>query len=188
MYVFNISTPDLSDFDAPARKKDGKGQARDLNESELTIFFNALMSDKWRCVFAIAYFTGSRITEVLSLQRDDIHRDRIVIRQLKSRTEKKRTVKITSGLQPFLDAYDMPNNGYIFPAYQNSRRKTYVTIQAASKVIREVVANNPELEGISTHTFRRSLATNLYHKGHTQAEIGRFLGHTQRSVTARYIG
>ncbi|MFG6105301.1 hypothetical protein U2F10_23805 [Leptothoe sp. EHU-05/26/07-4] len=71
-------------------------------------------------VFAIAYLTNSRISEVLSLDISTIQSDRIII------------------------------------------------------II--VVEADPELERISTHSFRRSFATNLQKAGRTAAEIGRLLG------------
>ena len=82
----------------------------------------------------------------------------------------------------------MPTEGYLFPAYQNSQRKTHLSRQAAHKVLGQVVEAAPELEGISTHSFRRSFATNLAKAGRTEAEIGRLLGHAAQSMTARYIG
>ncbi|MFG6105353.1 hypothetical protein U2F10_24070 [Leptothoe sp. EHU-05/26/07-4] len=96
----------------------------------------------WSVVFAIAYFTGSRISEVLSLKISAIQSNRIII---------------------------------------------IIVVEAA-----------PELEGISTHSFRRSFATNLQKAGRTAAEIGRLLGGRLlghrwdrggvRGMTARCVG
>jgi hypothetical protein len=55
--MFTTATFDISKTTtAPARKKDGKGQARHLGEDELVTFFNHLPDEKWQTVFAIAYF------------------------------------------------------------------------------------------------------------------------------------
>ena len=187
--MFSAATFDVSQTAiAPARKKEGKGQARHLDESELADFFNHLPDEKWSAVFALAYFTGSRISEVLSLDVDAIQGDRIVITILKSKQKRTREIVITPGLRSFLDAYDAPATGYLFPAYQNSQRKTHVTRQSAHRVLNEVVEAEPELKGISTHSFRRSFATNLRKAGRTEAEIGRLLGHSAQSMTSRYIG
>ncbi|MEL7494196.1 MAG: site-specific integrase [Cyanobacteria bacterium J06554_11] len=174
---------------APARKKNGRGQARHLGEDELVTFFSHLVSVKWQTVFAIAYFTGSRISEVLKLQVNDVEGDRITFRKENAKTKIRREIAIQPQLRDFIQAYDAPAVGYLFPAYQNSKRKTHVTRQAAHKILREVVAAAPELEGISTHSFRRSFATNLAKAGRSEAEIGRLLGHAQGgSMTPRYIG
>ena len=187
--MFSAATFDVSDVAiAPAQKKAGRGQARHMDEDELMVFFQHLPDEKWRAVFALAYFTGSRISEILSLDTSAVQSDRIVITILKSKSKRTREIGITPGLQQFLDAYDAPTEGYLFPAYQNSQRKTHVSRQAAHKVLKQAVEAAPELEGISTHSFRRSFATNLAKAGRTEAEIGRLLGHKTGSVTARYIG
>jgi len=187
--MFTTATFDISKATtAPARKKDGKGQARHLGEDELVTFFNHLTSEKWQVVFAIAYFTGSRISEVLKLEAEDIEADRINFRKANAKTKINRQIAIQPQLQEILDSYDAPATGYLFPAYQNSQRNTHVSRQAAHKVLREVVEAAPELEGISTHSFRRSFATNLAKSGMPQAEIQRLLGHTSSATTVRYIG
>ena len=137
--MFTTANFDLSETVAtPARKKDGKGQARHLDEEELVTFFNHLPDKKWQCVFAIAYFTGSRISEVLSLGISAIQSERIVIitvlKARKARKSMTREISIQPQLRAFLDAYlnayDAPESGHLFPAYQNSRRKTHVSRQA----------------------------------------------------------
>ena len=187
--MFSAATFDVSHTEiAPARKRNGRGQARHLNEHQLVTFFEHLPDEKWRAVFALAYFTGSRISEVLSLEVQAIQGDRVVVTILKSKQSKTREIAISPGLRTFLDAYNFPTQGFLFPAYQNSRRKTHVTRQAAHKVLKAVVEDAPELEGISTHSFRRSFATNLAKAGRSEAEIARLLGHATGSMTARYIG
>jgi integrase/recombinase XerD len=188
--MFTTATFDISKTTtALARKKDGKGQARHLGEDELVTFFNHLPDEKWQTVFAIAYFTGSRISEVLALEVADVESDRINFRKENAKTNVSRQITIQPGLAQVLASYEAPASGYLFPAYQNSKRKTHVSRQAAHKVLGQVVEAAPELEGISTHSFRRSFATNLAKSGMPQAEIGRLLGHSTGSgTTARYIG
>ena len=43
------------------------------------------------------------------------------------------------------------------------------------------------LDGVSTHSFRRSFATNLHKQGYSLAKIARLLGHSSASMTARYV-
>ena len=140
-------------------------------------------------MFAISYFTSSRISEVLALDVANIEPDRIIFIRENAKTNIRREITIQPQLRAFLDTYEFPASGYLFPAYQNSKRKTYVSRQAAHKILNEVVeSTNGQLEGISTHSFRRSFATNLAKAGKPQAEIARLLGHRAASTTARYIG
>lgn len=187
--MFTSANFSIENIDIPAaRKVKRHGQARHLTEENLAELFDALPDERWRCVFALAYFTGSRISEVLSLDVSDIGADSILIRRANTKTKKTRTVAITPGLRAFLDAYDMPESGYAFPARHNSKGKGkgHITRQAADRTLREA-CQMVGLDGVSTHSFRRSFATNLHSQGISLAKISRLLGHESAQMTARYI-
>jgi len=184
--VFTASQFELGNVELPeARKVNRRGQARNLTPEDLGQIFDELPSDKWRAVFAIAYFTGSRISEVLSLSVEDVATDRISFKAENTKTRKPRVATIVDALRPFLVAYDAPTEGYLFPAHHNGDGG-HITRQAADKVLRDACAI-VGLEGVSTHSFRRSFATNLHKGGHSLAKIARLLGHSSASMTARYI-
>ena len=67
---FSVSAVELPS----AGKRNREGQARHLTEEDLAGLFPEFPDEKWQCVFAIAYFTGSRISEVLKLDVSDIER------------------------------------------------------------------------------------------------------------------
>lgn len=184
--VFAASQFELGNVALPeARKVNRRGQARNLSPDDLGRIFDELPSDKWRAVFAIAYFTGSRISEVLSLDASDVANDRISLRAENTKTRKPRVATIVDALTPFLAAYDAPETGYLFPAHHNGDGG-HITRQAADKVLRDA-CTIVGLDGVSTHSFRRSFATNLHNNGHSLAKIARLLGHSSASMTARYI-
>ena len=186
--MFSSADFDTSDVELPsARKHNREGQARHLDESELAEIFQLLPSEKWQCIFAIAYFTGSRISEVLKLNVDDVEGDRIVFRKANTKTRSHRAVIIVPQLQKFLAAYDAPQSGYMFPSRHNAKQPGHIGRRAADNVLREV-CEALELDGTSTHSFRRSFATNLHKRGRKLAEIQRLLGHKSINMTARYVG
>jgi integrase len=89
--MFTTANFDITGVRLPeARKQNRYGQARHLTEKDLVEIFNHLPDAKWRCVFAIAYFTGSRIGEVLKLRVDDIEGDRVLFRAENTKTKKTR--------------------------------------------------------------------------------------------------
>jgi len=186
--MFTSANFDIHDIELPAaRKKDRHGQARHLTEANLVDIFNHLPDEKWCCLFAIAYFTGSRIGEVLKLRVADIEDERILFRAANTKTKTTRAAMMTPPLRAFLAAYETPSQGYLFPALHPGTKRGHLTRQAADKVLREVCAV-VGLEGVSTHSFRRSFATNLYQQGEPLAKICRLLGHKNPTMTARYIG
>lgn len=184
--MFTAASFELGAIELPeARKVDRRGQARNLTTENLRAIFAELPSDKWRAVFAIAYFTGSRISEVLSLDVSDIGTDRISFRRENTKTKKPRVAMVVDALRPFLTAYDAPQAGHLFPAHHNGQGG-HISRQAADKVLRDA-CELAGLEGVSTHSFRRSFVTNLHKQGYSLAKIARLLGHSSASMTARYV-
>lgn len=184
--MFTAADFELKSVELPeARKVSRRGQARTLTPENLRAIFAELPSDKWRAVFAIAYFTGSRISEVLSLDADGIGPDRISFRRENTKNKKPRVAMVVEQLRPFLSAYDAPQSGYLFPAHHNGDGG-YLSRQAADKVLRDA-CELAEIDGVSTHSFRRSFATNLHKQGYSLAKIARLLGHSSASMTARYV-
>lgn len=186
--MFTDADFDISAIALPeARKQNRHGQARHLTEENLVDLFNALPDEKWRCLFAIAYFTGSRISEVLQLEVGDVTAERVLFRAANTKMRKTRVALIVPPLQAFLDEYDFPVSGYLFPAHHNGARGGHLSRQGADWLLRQV-CEVVGLEGVSTHSFRRSFATNLYRNGEPMAKICRLLGHKNLTMTARYIG
>jgi integrase/recombinase XerD len=186
-HMFTASNFTLDNIELPpARKINRQGQARALTLENLVDIFAVLPSEKWLAVFAIAYFTGSRISEVLSLDVGDIAADRISFRRENTKTKKARVAVLVESLKPFLVAYEAPTSGYLFPSHHNARRPGHLSPQAADKVLRDA-CDMIGLDGVSTHSFRRSFATNLHKAGTSLAQIARLLGHSSASMTARYV-
>lgn len=184
--MFTAADFELTSVELPAaRKVDRRGQARNLTPENLGAIFAELPSDKWRAVFATAYFTGSRISEVLSLDVADVGSDRVSFRRENTKTKRPRVATVVDALRPFLAAYDAPTAGYLFPSHHNGRGG-HLSRQAADRVLRDA-CEMIGLDGVSTHSFRRSFATNLSAQGYSLAKIARLLGHSSASMTARYV-
>jgi integrase/recombinase XerD len=184
--MFTAASFALQNIELPeARKTDRRGQARSLTEENLVDIFAQLPSEKWMAVFAIAYFTGSRISEVLSLSVGDVASDRISFKAENTKTKKPRVAVLVEALRPFLSAYDAPQAGYLFPAHHNGQGGG-LSRQSADTVLRNA-CDMIALDGVSTHSFRRSFATNLHKAGYSLAKIARLLGHSSASMTARYV-
>ena len=184
--MFTAADFELKSVELPeARKVDRRGQARNLSPENLGAIFAELPSDKWRAVFAIAYFTGFRISEVLSLDVGDIGPDRISFRRENTKTKKPRAAMIVETLRPFLANYDVPSAGYLFPAHHNGQGG-HLSRKATDRMLRDAY-ELAGLDGVSTHSFRRSFATNLHKQGYSLAKIARLLGHSSASMTARYV-
>jgi integrase/recombinase XerD len=182
---FNLIDADLRQFSATGDIK----QARILNPDELELFFAHVLEPKWRLIFAIAYFTGSRIGEVLKLEVTDINPGHIEFKAANNKSKKGRKVAITAVLAQFFVEYAAPKDGYLFPARHNSKTATHIDPDSIYAPLREIVKAVPEFKGISGHSFRRSYATQLWLMGYSEKAIATLLGHSIKSLkdTQRYI-
>jgi integrase/recombinase XerD len=163
-------------------KENRKGQASSLSSSQIDRIVE-VASDRYKPIFAIAAYTGCRISEALKLQahRLDLSGRQITFTETKTGID--RTVPISPKLAKVLEAAQLPSEGFLFPGI--GKKGHVVRTSAADELKR--VANDLGLVGVSTHSFRRSLATNLSDAGVPLKTIGSVTGHKSIDSLARYI-
>jgi len=184
MFTFDI---DLGNLEASA-KIDGHGQAKVLSDAELELLFDeGFTSYRDRVLFAICMFTGCRISEALQLKAEMIGGGFITFardtRKGKTGTQQ---VEIISALQHFLDEWtDKPAAGYLFPSRRGSKQ-AFMSRVAADDVLKAACAR-VGIDGVSTHSFRRTYITKLREKGYSPAQIQKRTGHKRRENLMHYF-
>ncbi|HEY9657053.1 MAG TPA: site-specific integrase [Allocoleopsis sp.] len=130
-----------------------------------------------RALFAICFFTGCRISEALQLRVENLRGGLVTFpkRVVKGKVGTKQ-VEITPALQFYLEAYRigeegdrMPQQGYLFPGRRGAKQG-YLTRAMAHQILNEA-CDRVGLEGVSTHSFRRTYITKLRDKGYSPAQI-----------------
>lgn len=127
---------------------------------------------------------GMRIGDILQLRLVDIIRDagRYRLNVTEEKTGKKRSftvpAEVYSFLRDYADANGIGKEDRLFP----------LTVRAVQKQLK-LVCDYLELENVSTHSFRKFMATNIYEKsGHNIALVQTILQHASPTITRRYIG
>ena len=127
---------------------------------------------------------GLRISDVLRLRLCDIIKDgdRYRLDITEQKTGKSRTFTIPLVIFQYIENYCLRNiisyNKRIFP----------ITERAVQKQLR-MVCDYLGYEGISTHSFRKWYATEIYkNNGYDITLVQRLLQHSSTDVTQRYIG
>lgn len=127
---------------------------------------------------------GLRISDIVKLKLSDIVHDgeryRLAIKEQK--TGKERVFTVPIALYQFVRCYCADNGiasgEVIFP----------LTERAVQKHLK-IVCDFLELEGISTHSFRKYYATEIYkNNDYNIALVQQLLQHSSTAVTQRYIG
>ena len=127
---------------------------------------------------------GLRISDILRLRLCDIIRDgdRYRLDVTEQKTGKRRTFTVPIVLQQYIENYCLRNKvqstEVIFP----------ITERAVQKQL-AIVCDYLGYEGISTHSFRKWYATEIYNaNGHDIVLVQRLLQHSSAATTQRYIG
>ena len=127
---------------------------------------------------------GLRISDILRLRLCDTVQDgdRYRLEIAEQKTGKRRVFTVPLVIQQYIENYCLRNgiqrNDLIFP----------ITERAVQKQL-AIVCDYLGFEGISTHSFRKWYATEIYkNNGYDIALVQRLLQHSSAAVTQRYIG
>ena len=127
---------------------------------------------------------GLRISDIVKLRPCDIVRDgdRFRLEVVEQKTGKSRVFTVPLVIAQYIENYCLRNSigkeDLIFP----------ITERAVQKQL-AIVCDYLGFEGISTHSFRKWYATEIYKSsGNDIALVQRLLQHSSASVTQRYIG
>ena len=144
-------------------KVDRNGRAATLSDDELEALLEAAPSPRYRCLWAIQRWTAGRIGESLALRWGDLN-GVVTYRKATTKTKATRQVPTAPRLTEEIEAYRKAwaqEHGHtpskeevLFPALGSTT--TPQSRQAADKALRQTCARLG-LEGVSTHSFRRSL-------------------------------
>lgn len=166
-------------------KVSGFGQAKILTKEELrALFERGLQTPRDRALFAVCYFCACRISEALKLQKNSITESKIIFN--KNITKGKlatREIAISSDLQGFLKQYSSVQqlNPYYFPGY-----KDHLQLVQASRILK-AGCKRVEIEGASTHSFRRTALTEMYRAGVPLRTIQAISGHKSLLALQVYL-
>jgi integrase/recombinase XerD len=170
------------------------GQAKILTQAEIQLLFEKGLIEnppRDRALFAICLYTACRVNECVTLHLRDVYdrngriRPTLIIR--KSHTKGKldtRTIPIIEDLRGYLKAYRPSHQGeYLFPG-RNGR--AHLNPDSASHILRKA-CQRIELEGVSTHSFRRTALTRLSNEGIPLRVIQQISGHRTLDELYRYL-
>ena len=127
---------------------------------------------------------GLRISDILQLRACDIVHDgdRFRLEIIEQKTGKRRVFTVPLVIQQYIENYCLRNGikrtELIFPITER-------TIQKQLRIVCDYLG----FEGISTHSFRKWYATEIYKaNGYDIALVQRLLQHSSAATTQRYIG
>ena len=127
---------------------------------------------------------GLRISDILKLRLCDIvlDGDRYRLEIVEQKTGKSRVFTVPLVIQQYIENYCL----------RNSIRRDELMFPLTERAIQKqlkIVCDYLDFEGISTHSFRKWYATEIYkNNGYDIALVQRLLQHSSSATTQRYIG
>jgi len=169
-----------------------------LNESELEKIYQLDLSnepenEKIRDLFLVGAWTGCRFSDISQITPESISNGMIHIKQFKTNK------KVVIPLHPVVTAILNKYNGRLPEATTNQQFNRALKVIAESAGINEITHKAITKGGVkvstayqksklvTTHTARRSFATNLYNSGFPSISIMAITGHVTEKSFLKYI-
>ena len=175
-------------------KIDRHGRAKILTQAEIQLLFNegfTLNPIRDRTIFAICLYTACRINECVTLHTRDLYdsrrqvRSQLLIRKGHSKGKlATRSIPIIEDLKAHLKQYKPSQpKGFLFAGRHN---KGHLHADSASLILREACAR-VGIEGVSTHSFRRTALTQMSNAGIPLRVIQEISGHRTLDELYKYL-
>ena len=174
------------------------GQSKVLTPREYSKIRKQLRTQWQKLLFEILWYTGERVGAVIQLEwryvyeKPPLPRDVILFN---ARTRKAsagkpaatRVVPVHENLVSSLTAYELPwkETKWMFPGRDNEIHVWRQTVDAALRTACDRAGLGGQ--GISTHSFRRTLITRLSDKGVSARTIQQVTGHASLNSVQNYI-
>jgi len=162
-----------------------------LSLEEAKRFMSCATHPKFKAALAVAYGSGLRVSEVVSLKVSDIDSERMLLRVEQGKGSRDRYALSSPALVEHLRDWwrfanhegQMFKGSWLFPGLNPI---DHMTARHLSRVCKQT-ANAASIDkNVSMHTLRHSFATHLLEAGVDIRVIQVLLGHAQLSTTARY--
>ncbi len=172
-------------------KIDRHGRAKILTQAEIHLLFSqGLQTERDRALFGICLFTACRVNEAVTLKTVDVYdassrvRPKLIIRKRNTKGKlATRTIPVIEDLRLILTAYQPPaGQEYLFPG----RFTGHIDPESASRILRKA-CRRVGIEGVSTHSFRRTALSQMSDAGIPLRIIQEVSGHRDLSQLQKYL-
>lgn len=159
-------------------------QYKEIIDTIRTGFLSSRPNQRIATALVLEANLGLRISDILQLRLKDIVKDgeRYRLDIVEQKTGKSRTFTVPVEIYQYIQQYcidaEIKSNEAIFPISERAVQKHL-----------KAVCDYLGYEGISTHSFRKFFATNIYRdSNYNIALVQTLLQHSSAAITQRYLG
>jgi integrase/recombinase XerD len=171
------------------------GRAEILTSEQIILLFTeGFTKARDRALFGVCLYAAARINEACTLLTGDVIgikgvRDKLVIRSYNTKGKRDtREIDIHPRLKVYLEEYlesgFNPKKPHLFPGRWG---RGHIKKGSADEILRHV-CRRLEIEGVSTHSFRRTALTQMSDAGVPLRHIQAISGHRTLGALERYLG
>jgi integrase/recombinase XerD len=165
-----------------------------LTQEEIQQLYNTCRSFTERALLSLAYGCGLRVSEIVSLNVEDIKlREQILIVK-RGKGNKRRVIPLSNKVKEDLYNYcyherpitlALGETAFIFNS-KGGRMKKHTYNKVLKSLVEHAENEAIKQKQISMHTLRHSIATHLLEQGMSIEQVREFLGHAEIETTEIY--
>ena len=157
-----------------------------LSRTEALMLINVLPNIKHSALLSLAYATGMRRSEVLSVEPGHIDAERKVIKVVAGKGHKQRQIPISDSLIGMLRNYYKKYHPktFLFEGFKPGKQYTGTSF---AHVVKRAAKKAGINKSISPHVLRHSFATHMLEKGINLKKLQLILGHNAMKTTSIYL-
>lgn len=166
------------------RPKKNKTLPEILTNEEVKNMIYSTSNIKHKLILKILYGCGLRVSEIVTLRKQDVNFNEGLIHVRKAKGRKDRFVKIPDSIKDELEYYcKLDNSDILFPSNRSGKLST-ATIQA---IVEKAGKKAGIKKDVYPHLLRHSFATRLLEQGTDLRIIQKLLGHSDIKTTQIYL-
>ena len=159
-----------------------------LSEREVLTIVEKPAHPKHKLLLKLAYSSGLRVSELVSLKWQDIDLDRGLLRIRQGKGKKDRVSILSKKMEVWIRDYKESNlyieeNDYLFPGQLGQK---HLHIRTAQKIFEMAVLKSGIQKKVSIHSLRHAFATHMLEQGTDIRYIQFLLGHKNLKTTQIY--
>ena len=142
-------------------------------------------TSKERAIIELLLSSGIRVSELTSLEIDDVNFNDMSIHVRKGKGSKERTVYMNDLARTHLKTYLMERGNLSRNLFVNVKKE--VLNAGGVRHILKMIGSRAGVDNVHPHRFRRTFATGLASRGMDIQEIQKLLGHSNINTTLEYV-
>ncbi len=159
---------------------------RDINTVNDIMDYLKIENERDYVLFSFGIYSGLRISDILKLRVRDI-RNKQYIYMRERKTGKEKRFIICKELKNIFDSYIKNKKDYEYLFNSRKGLNKPITRQRAYMILKDA-GERFGLDSIGTHTLRKTFGYFLYKQTKDILVVKEVLGHSDVSITRRYIG